>query len=304
MVSESGYFHVPDGSFLRYARLAPASDACAGTVVLLGGRAEFIEKHEETIAELNRRHFLVYAMDWRGQGLSSRLLRDRQKGHILTFNQYIEDLGIFMDTIVWPNAVSPVLFLAHSMGGHIALRYLIEKDVKAAPAVLVSPMIRIRTHPLPHGVARRLACLAVRAGCATRFIMGAGPYDPNRKPFKNNPLTSDWQRFAEEGRKIAENPDLAIGGVTYGWLCAALESIDGLLSSAHLEEMKAPVLIVGGGDERVVSVPAMQAFCRRLANCRCVVINHARHEILKEAEPMRQAFWSEFDNFVQTAIQN
>lgn len=303
MVNESGYFHVPDGSFIRYARSAPASAACAGTVVLLGGRAEFIEKQEETIAELNRRNFLVYAMDWRGQGLSSRLLRDRQKGHILTFSQYIEDLSVFMDTIVSPNAVSPVFFLAHSMGGHIVLRYMIESDPNAAAAVLVSPMIRIRTHSLPHGLVRRLACLAVRAGCAKRFIIGAGRYDPNRKPFKNNPLTSDWQRFADEGRKISENPDLAIGGVTYGWLCAALESIDSLLSSEAPYEMKTPVLIIGGSDERVVSLPAMQDFCSRLANCRCVVINHARHELLKEAEPMRQAFWSEFDNFVQTVMQ-
>ncbi len=302
MVNESDYFQVPDGSLIRYARIAPTSGAYAGTVVLLGGRAEFMEKQEETIAELNLRNFLVYAMDWRGQGLSSRLLRDRQKGHILTFGQYLEDLRIFMDTIVSPNAAFPVIFLAHSLGGHITLRYLLANGPNTAAAVLVSPMIRIRTHPLPNSLVRRLACLAVRVGWEKRFIIGAGRYDPNRKPFKNNPLTSDWERFADEGRKIAENPDLAIGGVTYGWLCAALESIDSLLSSGHLKEMKAPVLIVGGGDDRMVSVPAMQDFCRRLANCRCVVINRARHEILKEAEPMRQAFWNEFDTFVQTAI--
>jgi len=302
MVNGTAYFNARDGSPIRYATALPDSENPAGTVVLLGGRTEFIEKHAETIAELNRRNLMVNTMDWRGQGLSSRLLKDRQKGHILSFSQYINDLSCFMETVVSPNAVSPIIFLAHSMGGHITLRYMSEQDSGIAAAVLVAPMIEIRLFPMPQSLVRRLVWLAVRAGWAERYVVGASGYDPKKAPFKNNPLTSDWERFIDENIKIAENPDLAIGGVTYGWLCAALQSIEILKASKSLQEKKVPVLMVGGSDDRVVSIPAMKQICRRLANCRSFVIDRARHDILREADPMRQAFWQEFDNFVQSPV--
>ena len=46
-----------------------------GTVVLLTGRGEFIEKYAtEVVGELLERGFAVVALDWRGQGLSDRPL--------------------------------------------------------------------------------------------------------------------------------------------------------------------------------------------------------------------------------------
>lgn len=294
-----GYFTAPDGAIIRYAVNTGAVTAAAATIVLLGGRSEFIEKYEDTIEALSRRNYRVYTMDWRGQGLSSRLLKDRHKGHIESFRQYLNDLHFFMETFVRPNAAGPVIFLAHSMGAHIVLRFLIEQSPPAAAAVLVSPMIHIRTFPLPRALAGRLAKLAVRAGLAGCYIPGEGPYQPGGKRFKNNPLTSDRERFMEEHRKIAQNPDLAIGGVTWGWLAAAMQSIDRLLSESAGETFKTPVLIIGGSADRVVSLPAMRHICRRLPECRLVMISRARHEILNEAASVRRLFWQEFDRFIE-----
>lgn len=70
----------PDGAELRFARWD--STSAKGTVCVFGGRGEFIEKYFETIGELRRRGFAVAAMDWRGQGHSSRQLPDSRKGHV------------------------------------------------------------------------------------------------------------------------------------------------------------------------------------------------------------------------------
>ena len=48
-------------------------------MVLLQGRAEFIEKYGETVGDLRARGFAVYALDWRGQGHSGRVLRTRAR---------------------------------------------------------------------------------------------------------------------------------------------------------------------------------------------------------------------------------
>jgi lysophospholipase len=59
--------HAVDGVALRTARWEARSSA-RGTLAVLGGRGEFIEKYFEVIGELLSRDFAVAAMDWRGQG--------------------------------------------------------------------------------------------------------------------------------------------------------------------------------------------------------------------------------------------
>ena len=107
---------------LRAARWAPTA-AGRGTVCILQGRAEFIEKYFETISDLRRRGFAVVAFDWRGQGLSGRQLANPGKGHVRSFSDYRRDLEAIRATrCSSPTCRSRISPLAHSMGGAIALR--------------------------------------------------------------------------------------------------------------------------------------------------------------------------------------
>ena len=90
------------GARLRYACWNVPGTA-RGTVVVLTGRGEFIEKSAtEVVGELLGRGYAVIAMDWRCQGLSDRALADRNKGHIDNFSTYMADLRLFLDKIVTP----------------------------------------------------------------------------------------------------------------------------------------------------------------------------------------------------------
>jgi len=77
----------PDGVSLRTVRWPPPPGR-KGTVCLFQGRTECIEKYFEMVRELRGRGFAVATLDWRGQGLSDRALRDRFKGHVENFAQY------------------------------------------------------------------------------------------------------------------------------------------------------------------------------------------------------------------------
>ena len=83
----SGMLKTRDGLSLRFARWAPPPGR-NGTVCLFGGRAEFIEKYFETVRDLRARGFAVAMLDWRGQGLSARALRNPRKGYVRSFNDY------------------------------------------------------------------------------------------------------------------------------------------------------------------------------------------------------------------------
>ena len=116
-----GSFRGYDGAELRYARWDATRMPRRGTVCLFGGRAEFIEKYFEVIADLRRRGFAVATMDWRGQGGSQRMLSNPRKGHVRGFWEYDRDLIRFMKDIVLPDCPPPFIGLGHSMGGNILL---------------------------------------------------------------------------------------------------------------------------------------------------------------------------------------
>lgn len=285
-----------DNQFIRYGIWYSHKANKRGSVILLNGRREFMEKYAETIRELNQRGFDVYSLDWRGQGLSSRMLANRHKGFIKNYNNYLNDLNLFVSKIVQSDAANPLVILAHSMGGHIALRFIHEHPEIADKVVLVSPMIDILTWPLPGWLVRLITRVAIKAGLDHAYVIGSDDYTVEK--FKGNRLTSDPERFRDENKAISENPDLALGGVTYGWLSATFESIDILSEPDFAKKISTPILIASAGCDRVVSIKAQKTICSLLPNCRFVEITGARHEILKETDAVRSIFWVAFDSFV------
>ena len=285
-----------DNQFIRYGIWYSHKENKRGSIILLNGRTEFMEKYAETIRELNQRGFNVYSLDWCGQGLSSRMLANRHKGFINNYDNYINDLNLFVSKIVQPDAAIPLVILAHSMGGHIALRFIHEHPEIADKIVLVSPMIDILTTPLPGWFVRLITRIAIKAGLDHTYTIGSGDYTVEK--FKDNRLTSDPERFMDENQAITENPDLALGGVTYGWLSATFESIDILTEPGFAKKITTPILTVSAGCDRVVSIKAQKTICSLLPNCRFTEIIGARHEILKETDAVRSIFWDEFDRFI------
>jgi lysophospholipase len=292
-------FYTRDNLKIRYALRQCQQVACRGTVVLLGGRSEFIEKYSETIDELDQRRYAVYTFDWRGQGLSDRLLANRYKGFVHTYDDYLTDLTDFMRAIVQPQAVTPVILLAHSMGAHIALRYMHDKPEIVAKAVLTSSLVDIAASGLSKDLIKRIVRLVSKAGFRESYATRSKDFDPTKKRFVNNRLTSDPNRFRRLNKLIVGNPDLATGGVTFGWLDAMFRSIEKIRASEFAERIMTPTLFIAAGDDAVVSIEAQRDICRRMPNCRMVTIPHARHEIMIETDTVRSAFWEAFDGFVK-----
>ena len=303
MVSYFDHMATPDGSTIRYGVWRSRGGVLRGTVVLLSGRNEFLEKYAETIDALGARGWDVFSFDWRGQGLSTRLLANRQKGHIENYEVYIDDLDRFLRQVVRPRAARPVTGLAHSMGAHILLRYLARGTGIFSRVVLTSPMVDIYAGHFPVIFARVLSRVAVRFGGARAYATGEGDYrPPETKKFRNNRLTSDAERYMRPHRMIARNPDLAMGGVTYGWLRATFDSIDRMASPGFPELISTPMVMVSSGDDSVVPAAAQRAMCSALPDCRFVSIPGARHELLMEQDHFRAQFWRVFDGFMSAPM--
>jgi lysophospholipase len=297
MAFEDGRIEIetlPSGVHLRTGRWEPAAPR-RGRIVLLQGRTEFLEKYAETIGELTARGFEVRALDWRGQGLSDRMLRNRHRGHVDGYETFLGDLGWFLGRIGPDPDGRPTVVLAHSMGGHVATRALLEGRLAADRVVLSAPMIDLPVAaPL-----RQLAGILAAIGFATAYVPGfGGNYDPRAVRFEGNALSSDPARFAAVHDRIAENPALAIGAPTWGWLAASLRSIATLRRLSEAGPRTCPVLLCSAAEDRVVSRPAQHEICERLPDFRFLEIAGARHEPLQETDAIRARFWDAFDAFV------
>src|SRR5438094_3236415 len=184
----AGTLNTPDGLALRFARWAPPRGR-KGTVCLFQGRSEFIEKYFETVRDLRARGFAVATLDWRGQGLSDRTLRNPRKGYVRSFAQYQIDLETFINEIVLPDCPPPVFALAHSMGATILLRAAYAGHRWFDRMVLLAPMIALpgmrRSRPI-----RTTVRLMRIAGLGSAYVPGGDASVLQQRPFVGNLLTS------------------------------------------------------------------------------------------------------------------
>ena len=291
-------FDTHDGLKIRFDTYTCGTKTCRGVVVLLGGRSEFIEKYRETVDQLLARELDVVTFDWRGQGLSDRLLPNRYKGHVASYKDYLKDLTCFMDSHVLQKAHKPVIMLAHSMGGHIALRYLHDHPGSVEKAVLTSPLIDIAGPVILTKIMKTMVKIAARSGFKKHYAARANDFDPARRCFAGNRLTRDPHRFQHTIQMIIDNPDVAIGSVTFGWLDATFDSIQQIMSDGYPEGIATPVKMISAGGDEIVSIAAQKKISQRLPNCDFVMIPDALHELLIETDAVLDKFWTIFDDFV------
>jgi lysophospholipase len=285
-----------DAAQLRFASWRPTVKPVRGTVVVVQGRAEFIERYSETIAELRRRGFHVLAFDWRGQGGSQRFVRRHRKGHVGRLRHYEHDLALAMSQMR-ANLPAPYFVLAHSMGAALCLDAARRDELPVARLVTLAPMLGIALVERPRA-ASALASVLFWLGLGKSFVPGGGDTAIATKPFEGNRLTGDAARYARNGALSARARHLSIGDPTVAWVRAAFRLMARLNGPSAARDVRVPTLVIAAGRDPVVSTPAIERFAARLKTGAALVLPTARHEILMETDEIRARFWAAFDAFV------
>src|SRR5215470_14952843 len=302
--ASTGFIEIRKGLRIRFASWQSALKERRGTVCILPGRTEFIEKYFEVVGELRRRGFAVAVLDWRGQGGSSRLTRDPLRGHINSFAEYEEDLAHFMKAVVLPDCPTPYFALAHSMAAMVLFKAATKRGCWFTRMVLTAPMIRIVGLPLPHQASRQIA------DTLTLFGMGKCPVPEDARKylpiqnFEGNPLTSDRERYLRNLSVLEAAPHLAVGVPTIGWLKAALNAMAQLDNDRFPPRIRVPSLMLAASDDQIVSSPAIEDLSVKLRAGSQIVMRGSRHEILQERDSIREQFWAAFDAFIPGVVMS
>ncbi len=270
-----------DGVRLRMAWWPGGSK---GTVLLFPGRTEPVEKYGRAAADLARRGYATAVIDWRGQGLSDRLLPQKMMGHVARFADYQRDVRAMLAALDRLGLPGPRFLLAHSMGGGIGLRSLIEGlDVRAA--AMTGPMWGIPTKPALRPVVWALMAGAMTIGQRPRFAPGSGAVNYLAiAPFEGNVLTNDREMYVWMQAMLRARPELGLGGPTLNWAREAFLECRAL--RAH-PSPAVPMLTFLGSDETVVDPLAIRQRMARWPGGRLEVVSAAQHEVMMENATIR-----------------
>ena len=293
----AGELTTPDQASIRYARWKTKLHPVKGTVMLLHGRAEYIEKMFETVADLQKRGFDVLTFDWRGQGGSSRLLRDPHRGYIDSFDQYVIDLDTIIEQIALPDCPGPYYILAHSTGSLVALLAAPKFGNRIRRMVLCSPLLRLGNLGFSQGTLKILTGIMTTLGLGETYVSGKANVQEHR-PFIGNKLTSDPDRFNRSRNFATSNPELSIGGPTASWLFAAIKAMEKAEDPEFFGQITIPTLLINAGADQVVGSQAIEELGLYMRSGSTLTIDGARHEILHERDVFREQLLSAFEAFV------
>jgi lysophospholipase len=288
-----GVLEAHDGRRLRYAVFRSAAPVAKGTVVILQGRNEYIEKYFETIRDLTARGLWVATFDLRGQGGSQRLLKKRNHGHIRRFSDYEHDLDTFLEKVVLPDTRLPFYLLGHSTGGLVALSAAPYLATRIERMVLSAPFIGLTGQAASPAVIRSLAASFCSLGLGSFPLSGL-----KEMPFRDNPLTSDEVRFERNIAMMKAHPDLAVGPPTARWLLEAFRTIERVMTPNHLFSITIPTVVIAPTRDGVVPYMAQERLSRYFRAGQLVPVNGARHEIFQERDVYREAALAAFNAFI------
>ena len=264
-----------------------------GTVIVSPGRTEPIEKYFEVIGNFLARGWCVLAHDWRGQGLSARLLPDRLKGHARAVEEFLDDYARLLDAYE-TRAPKPWIMVGHSMGAVLNLMSLEAGEERVAGALLTSPMLRIKTGKRSTWSVKLAVRWNLRHGKAGDYVLD-NPDDPFDHTFEKDALTTDESRYEQWRQQLYACPHLAVGGPTWGWLAFALDAGERVLKPKALKAVRIPVAVVQSGEDDRVWKQTNKWAARRLGRGRYVEVPGAKHEIIMETDELRAIFLDEFD---------
>jgi lysophospholipase len=263
-----------------------------GTVLVLPGRTEYIEKYGRVAGRLRALGFAVAILDWRGQGLSERHPVWPQFGQIEDFAVYQRDVAALLDHPDIAVAPRPTLLLCHSMGGTIGLRALMTRP-EIAGAVFSAPMWGIAIRPAARVMLGPVTGAALLLGFGPRAMPGSGGRDAPE--FAANRLTSDRDAFDWASRQVMAHPELALGAPSVRWTRAAFRETARL---ARLPSPNRPMLGFLGAEETVVSPRAITARFGAAPDGELVLCPGARHEILMERAEIQRHVWTRIAAFL------
>ncbi|MFZ5747259.1 MAG: alpha/beta fold hydrolase [Pseudomonadota bacterium] len=288
-----------DGWSLRSFVWPAVTDRPRGSILFQGGRGDIFEKYLETFAHWHGQGWTITSFDWRGQGGSGRLTDNPNCGHIDSFDRFVDDFRDFHGE--WHDATpGPHVVMGHSMGGHLVLRALVEGAARPDAAVLIAPMLGVKSvfGPFSERLARMLGGVGNSARPAWK-----GNERPHTTETREELLTHGEARYQDEIFWQQSSPELLTGPPSWRWVIESFKSMKALRRDPRLRTMGVPVLGLIANADGLVDPKVANRTLSKLPDARLVQFGkESAHEILREVDKVRNRAIGEIDLFLEARV--
>jgi alpha-beta hydrolase superfamily lysophospholipase len=257
-VTDEGTFAGAGGVPIHWERADPAGGV-RGVVLLSHGYAEHVGRYRDFVAHETGRGLAVAAIDHRGHGRSGGA-----RGHCRDIDEFVTDLRTLADLAEgwWPGL--PRVLFGHSLGGLLALAYLLRHPGTVRAAALSAPALRVPDAAPPPLRWLALGLAQVAPGIA----------------FQSNLDARLLARDPAVGEAYVADP-LVHRRATAGFFRAVRATQAEVLAEAA--RLAVPLLVLQGDADRIVDPAGARELAARLrAPHELVVLPGYYHELLNE----------------------
>ena len=234
--NREGTFQGANGLELYYQSWHPQASARAVLVIVHGHGAHsgIFTRMVEYLVALD---YIIYSFDLRGHGRSPG-----QRGYINSWSEYRADLAAFLHLVTEKQPELPLFLVAQSMGGTIALDYVLRESNQLQGLILIAPALKLRIASWKLFMGKMLSRIRPRFALNAGIDMSAGSRD------------------LEVVVANAQDP-LRHGQGTARLATELLKTIDWVNFNAN--KLQVPLLMLHGGADRVIPLTSSQIFFKR-----------------------------------------
>ncbi|MBI9075219.1 MAG: lysophospholipase [Desulfatibacillum sp.] len=222
------------GQDLYYQRWRPEQDAKA-VVAIVHGFGEHSGRYANVVNSLVPAGYAVYSFDNRGHGKSFG-----KRGHIDGWEDFRTDVFAFLEMVREKEPERPLYLMGHSLGGLIALEFVLRLPDGLDGAIISGPA-------LTQGAVSPVLLIA------SRLISMVWPGFALDTKLESNDISKDPQVvMAYQKDPLVHSMASARFGTEMG---SAIKWV-----RKHAEDLQAPILIIHGGDDRLVDPKCSREF--------------------------------------------
>lgn len=263
MRNQPGTLQTPDGFKLFTQQWLPDTPPTA-TLVIAHGYAEHSGRYAETAAYFVQQGYAVYALDHRGHGQS----RGDGLGYFARFELLSDDLGSVVEQA--RSQGGPLFLIGHSMGGLLALHYVIRQQPRLNGLVTSGALLDVGegTPATQQSVGRVLSRLLPRLRVAPTDLTTVSKDQAVVRAYQNDPNVYHGNVAARVG----------------------IELIDAVaFVRANLNEVTLPILCLHGAMDKIVNPRCTQLIYDKVSSTdkTIKIYDGLFHEIFNEPEKAR-----------------
>lgn len=262
----SGRVQTSDGLELFWQSWRPHRPV--GVITLIHGLAEHSSRYRATAHWFATHGWALYACDLRGHGLSAD---GRQPGrvHVDEFDDYSRDVDAILGLVREQESNLPRVILGHSMGGLIALRYVIRHPDRLDGAVISSPGLAVHPDAQPSKLMELAARVLSRISPHLLF-----PSDLDANAISRDPAVV---------KAYIDDP-LVSGKVSARWYTSITRAMAEIQGEAA--QLRTPTLLMQSGADKLVDPTAARQWVDHVPveNIEFVLWDGLYHEMFNEPE--------------------